>query len=384
MGCASVVAFMHALTLACCCGFIACKVNKLFRNKIAVLLCWSFFFFDPLLIWYSVTVWKDIVFSGVFFCFAFLLVEIVLRPDNFALKRSNIVLLVLFAVLSSLLRSNGFIAVGVALFVACFIVSKQIRRTMRCVTICVVVLFAVVTIPVYRIAGVAPAHFAETVGVPLQQISRVVHDNGKLSEENEEYIKSVLPLEEWGELYNPGCPNPLKFSPDFNDDILEGDKLRFISNWVSIGIKNPGIYLRAWIAQTHDYWSLNSTTWYTSAAGYDIGEGLKSNSYLNEFVSQSDLGKYLSLTVSAFPFVFSIGFLAWSMLGGSLIAFLSGRGKSLMFFLPFVVLWMTFLLAAPSNDFRYMLSLHMAFPLFVLFAFWDFSQEKDISKTEKI
>ena len=55
-----------------------------------------------------------------------------------------------------------------------------------------------------------------------------------------------------------------------------------------------------------------------------------------------------------------------------------------MFFLPFVVLWMTFLLAAPSNDFRYMLSLHMAFPLFILFAFWDFSQEKDVSKTEKI
>lgn len=383
MGCASVAAFMHAVTLACCCGFVVCEANKLFAKKIAVLFCWAYFFFDPLLAWYSVTMWKDIIFSGVFVCFALLLAELSLRPGILTKNRWKVVLLILFAVASSLLRSNGFLAVGLSLLVACFVASGSAKKFMVRSTVCVIALFFVVTVPVYHITGVSSAHFAETVGVPLQQISRVAHDGGALSKENEEYLAEILPIEEWRELYNPITPNPLKFSADFSDSALERDKLGFVSHWLAIGLDNPGIYLRAWIAQTQDYWDLNSTTWYTAGPGYDVGDGTKTNSHLGEVLDQSDLEEILSSAIAAFPFLFSIGFLAWSMLGGLLVAFLRGSRRPLLFFLPFVVLWATFLLAAPANDFRYMLSLHLAFPLFVLFAFWRFKEEDDELSSEK-
>ena len=383
MGCASVAAFMHAVTLACCCGFVVCEANKLFAKKIAVLFCWAYFFFDPLLAWYSVTMWKDIIFSGVFVCFALLLAELSLRPGILAKNRWKVVLLILFAVASSLLRSNGFLAVGLSLLVACFVASGSAKKFMVRSTVCVIALFFVVTVPVYHITGVSSAHFAETVGVPLQQISRVAHDGGALSKENEEYLAEILPIEEWRELYNPITPNPLKFSADFSDSALERDKLGFVSHWLAIGLDNPGIYLRAWIAQTQDYWGLNSTTWYTAGPGYDVGDGTKTNSHLGEELDQSDLEEVLSSTIAAFPFLFSIGFLAWSMLGGLLVAFLRGSRRPLLFFLPFVALWATFLLAVPANDFRYMLSLHLAFPLFVLFTFWRFKEEDDELSSEK-
>ncbi len=383
MGCASVVAFMHAVTLACCCGFVACGANRLFGKKIVVILCWAFFLFDPLLVWYSVTAWKDVIFSAVFVCLALLLAEVVLRPTEFLSKRQNAILLILFAVASSLLRSNGFLAVGVALFVVCIVASEPIRRFAIASTVLIVVVYLVVTGPVYRIAGVSSAHFSETVGVPLQQISRVVHDGGVLSAEEEEYLDGILPIDEWDDLYNPVSPNPVKFSADFNDGALEGDKLQFIFRWFAIGLENPGIYFRAWIAQTHDYWSLESTTWYIADAGYDLGDGEKKNSHLGNLLTEEDLGAAFDSVKRALPFLYSIGFMAWSMLGGLLVAFLKGRRKSAIFFLPFVALWATFLLAAPANDFRYMLSLHLASPLFVLFAFWDFKENKGILPEEK-
>ena len=383
MGCASVVAFMHAVTLACCCGFVACGANRLFGKKIVVILCWAFFLFDPLLVWYSVTAWKDVIFSAVFVCLALLLAEVVLRPTEFLSKRRNAILLILFAVASSLLRSNGFLAVGVALFVVCIVASEPIRRFAIASTVLIVVVYLVVTGLVCRIAGVSSAHFSETVGVPLQQISRVVHDGGVLSAEEEEYLDGILPIDEWDDLYNPVSPNPVKFSADFNDGALEGDKLQFIFRWFAIGLENPGIYFRAWIAQTHDYWSLESTTWYIADTGYDLGDGEKKNSHLGNLLTEEDLGAAFDSVKRALPFLYSIGFMAWSMLGGLLVAFLKGRCKSAIFFLPFVALWATFLLAAPANDFRYMLSLHLAFPLFVLFAFWDFKENKGILPEEK-
>lgn len=383
MGCVSVVAFMHAVTLACCCGFVACEANRLFEKKIVAVLCWVFFFFDPLLIWYSVTAWKDVIFSAAFVCFALLLAEVVLRPMDFSSKRWRVVLLILFAVGSSLLRSNGFLAVGASLLAVCIVTSGPIRRLAVVSTMLTVVVYLVVIGPVYRIAGVSSAHFSETVGVPLQQISRVVHDGGVLSEEEEQYLDAILPMEEWRDSYNPATPNSIKFSSNFSDEALEGDKLQFISRWLTIGLENPGIYFRAWIAQTRDYWSLESSTWYIADSGYDLGDGEKKNSHLGNLLTEEDLAAAFGSAKSALPFLYSIGFLAWSMLGGLLVAFLNGRCKSVIFFLPFVAIWATFLLAAPANDFRYMLSLHLAFPLFVLFAFWDFRENKEISPEKK-
>ena len=73
MKCVALISILHLVTLAACCGFAVLKVNSLFKRKSLTLFCWAFFLWDPLLGWYSVTMWKDVIFSGVFVCFALLL-----------------------------------------------------------------------------------------------------------------------------------------------------------------------------------------------------------------------------------------------------------------------------------------------------------------------
>lgn len=81
---AAIVAFAHLFVLALCCGFIVRKVSELFLRPALTLACFAFLLWDPLLVWYSVTVWKDVVFSGLFVCFALLLVDIKVNPKQYA------------------------------------------------------------------------------------------------------------------------------------------------------------------------------------------------------------------------------------------------------------------------------------------------------------
>ena len=72
---------------------------------------------------------------------------------------------------------------------------------------------------------------------------------------------------------------------------------------------------------------------------------------------------------------------AWIMLLCCFIAGIKKRRTAMIFCIPFVFLWGPFLLAALSNDFRYMFALHLSVPLFLIFAFCDCgrSDSKDIS-----
>lgn len=250
--------------------------------------------------------------------------------------------------------------------------SEDMKKYIAGLTVCVVVAYGVVTGPIYSFANISPAHFSETVGVPLQQMAKVIHDGGDLSEEDEAFLSNILPLDSWKALYTESTPNAIKFAPSFNDKFLEDNKQDFFGTWIRLGINNPGTYVKAWISQTKDYWSLNSHTWYISKPGLeDLSEGEDYRDGLYWPISEALVNSALTMAVAAFPHLYSIGSLAWIMLLCCFIAVLKKRWTAMVFCIPFVILWGTFLLAAPANDFRYMLVLHLSVPLFLLFAFCD-------------
>lgn len=149
-----------------------------------------------------------------------------------------------------------------------------------------------------------------------------------------------------------------------------------------MGIDNPGMYVKAWISQTKDYWSLNSHTWYVSKPGLvDLSEGEDCRDGLSWPIGDAFVNSALTLAVAAFPHLYSIGSIAWIMLLCCFVSVLKKRYAGMVFCIPFVILWGTFLLAAPANDFRYMFALHLSVPLFLLFAFCDYGcpDGKDVS-----
>lgn len=70
-------------------------------------------------------------------------------------------------------------------------------------------------------------------------------DEGALTDEQEELIGNVLPLDRMRTLYTPYSANALKFSPEFNDEYLESHKVEFLLTWAALFPDNMGSYVRA-------------------------------------------------------------------------------------------------------------------------------------------
>lgn len=111
-----------------------------------------------------------------------------------------------------------------------------------------------VTGPIYNTLGVSPNENVEGLGVPLNQMARVVACDGEMSESDKEYMSSLLPLEEYQNVYTPTCADSLKWNAQFNSEPLAND---FWSHWLSMLVNNPLVYFEAWEMQTFGYWTIN-------------------------------------------------------------------------------------------------------------------------------
>ena len=114
--------------------------------------------------------------------------------------------------------------VGVTLNRTPAAVEKALRRYLVYLVLATVLPALLITDPLCSALGIQKAHFAEAVSIPLQQMARVVADDGTISEADTELLNAILPLEQVKECYDETTPNAVKFAPDFNDAYLESHK----------------------------------------------------------------------------------------------------------------------------------------------------------------
>lgn len=175
-----------------------------------------------------------------------------LREKPFCLR------FVLFSAAVFALRSNGFVVVVVSVLVA-FLLCSQVRKRAAILGFGSLVGLFVVQAIALNAFSIAPAHFSESVALPLQQIAKTVVDDGNVSEEQAAFIDEVIPLEELESVYRPDTPNPIKFSPEFNDDFLESHKVEFLTVWIQLLPSNFGAYVSAWLHETTGFGIRGST-----------------------------------------------------------------------------------------------------------------------------
>lgn len=363
------------ITLALMCAWALRWLYVSTHSKSLWVMSLVFFACNPLIARYAVTIWKDVPFAGVVLLLCLVVVEIARTRGAVLKKKTWLVAFVLLLAGVVLLRSNGFlVAVIVVGALILFCRRGEIFRVV-CSGVGAVVGIFIAQSLVFTLLGVAPAHFSESVSLPLQQIARSVVEGGEIGEEQSEVIEGVLPLERIEELYLPITPNTLKFAPDFDDAFLESHKVEFLYAWVSSFPANVGSYMRAWYDETNTYWSVTASSWLVVEAGYDLYDrGVNRTESLLPSLAQSEnspfSGERPTEGVRALvPFLFNVGCIVWFMLFCVMAQACFRRKASMFFYLPNVVLWATFLVAAPiATEFRYMFSLFLALPFF--FALW--------------
>lgn len=212
-----------------------------------------FYTLCPIFNLYKVTFLKDVPFS------LLLLMWVPVLYDTWETKGENLKKIgtclqcFLFLCLS-LMRGNGiYISVIVLL---CMLVSarKQWKQLL---------LFFLVLILAFGGISSCEKHlgiqhlFKESAGIPLQQIAATIYNDGKITEEQAEFIDQVLPIEFIKEKYNPYSAVPLKWGgAPLDNEFLYAHKMEFIKVWAQMLVPNFKIYVKSYLQATYGFWSL--------------------------------------------------------------------------------------------------------------------------------
>ncbi len=230
-------------------------IRTLYDMKVPVIitvLAFAFIILNPISIKYSAYVIKDQLHVYMSLLFIVALVRIVEKIGT--TKKLDWALMIIGAIGTGILRSNGVLILVVTMLVA-VISSKEIRKQLIIVSASTVAVVLLLNAPVRSLLGVKPTEFSEGLSIPIQQISRVIYDGNEIDKEDEELIYKLATKETIME-YKPEISDPVKGVIQFyqKDGYLEENKVEYLKLYLRLGFKYPGEYVKAWIDQTYGYW----------------------------------------------------------------------------------------------------------------------------------
>lgn len=331
-------------------------------NSIIVVLVLFAYALLPQFALYSVTVWKDVLFGGAMLIMFISVIEMTLTDK---LKISNIILFVISAVMILFFRNNGIYIMIVCLpfFIHCF--RKKIKIILP-ILIGLFTLYFVVTGPVYNYLKVEKPSNVESLGVPLQQVGRVIASDGKMGKEEKEYLMTIFDFAEIKNVYAPHIVDPVKNHA--NRGVLATTEKQFLETWFSLFLKNPDTYVEAYLSQTLGYWYPSVKYWTTGSLSSENTYGVHNVNLLPNILTKI-IDRVNSLD-------YSLSVLCWGIGLGFILLFLSivvasirkiDKDKYFAWYIPFVGLWITMMLASPVfAEYRYVYGLFTSLPIILL------------------
>ncbi len=307
----------------------------------------------------AVTLWKDILYSIMLLWLTILLMNIAATKGKWIESPVNKVLFFINSLAILFFRHNGILTFLFVMVILAFAYSDCIGKWVA-LTIGVLLIYFIVTGPVFKLMDVAPASSTEAFGIPMQQVAAVISYEGNITEEQAEFFDKILPLEVWKEKYHPYITNPLKFDENFRADFLKENKGQFIKNWLAIIVQNPKITGKAYLKQASIIWKVRPV-W--DSFTYTVSPGIIENNFgLEEASANQNVREFLDgvleKTEEDNPLLFFWRPALWmylSLLSGLLIAARTGP-KSLIVLSPMVSNILAYLAAIPSQDYRYLYS----------------------------
>ena len=342
-------------------------------HKILVYFGLAYFGAVPFFGNYAIVMWKDPWFCGVMLLLGMFLYDHVVEDRNSFLQKKNLGIYSGMSILMSLLRNNGVYIVILTSLCLVVLYRKEIKKV-AAVSVCTVALIYFVTGPVYMAVFSAENLFVESVGIPLQQMARVVEENGKIGEEEEEFLDNLMPMEKYLEYYNPYLVDPIKWAPEFNTDYLNANKEEFFKTWFSLLKSNFGIYVEQYLMGTYGFWHIGRDTPYefvkTEIAGNDWGI------YQSQFF-ENKLGYFIQEELgNKYDFLPS-GLFVWLLLYDIVLCWMKRKSLYILPLTGMIGNWLTLMIATPTAfGIRYIYILVIAVPLLLAYP-WLAGRQKE-------
>lgn len=353
-------------------------------RRIRILMASGFVIY-PYNLAYSITMWKDVLFSAAVLVLTVTVYRIYVtgsqKEESECVKNRDLVLFVISSLGMCLLRHNGLYAyilmMLIILVYECVGIKKRTdkksgsKRILKVLIATITTLTAVVLVrgPVQRVYNVEAGDFAHNIPIPLQQIGRVVYDRCELTDKDWESIKKINTVEFIWEEYTPGGADPMMQWVVFGDgEYLKSHKAEYIALWLRLGVKYPEEYLRAYIDQTKGYYTTmapEQTEYYgilPNAGGLEpgpvLGAGIR--------IKINEICEKLHGMIPVYGILYSMGACFMILILGMALCILQDRKCKILAYLPVLTLTLTLLVATPlCADLRYAYPLMLCMPMLI-------------------
>lgn len=352
------------------------------------LLTIAWFALTPFFAQNNITMWKDPLFSAIVLFLVLNLYDIFLCKT--VLQRRKIFLFIFIFALLCFVRNNGawlllFTSIGIAIlaFFQSGYLEKRVYVSLASAALIISAVSIVIQGPVFAKLRWTQS-FAETVGIPLNQMSRIICYNGATNEENRALMNNLFPLEKYQKAYAPCTFDKIKWFKDndgsrFNADYLGKHKDEFFRNYFSMIVKNPRLAFESWQLQTVGYWSPTHYTFLDTNIPMGNLKSLKILEKRGHGIWQRNLleNRFIDtrLLFSELDASFSLGTIFWLILLTAAIALKKRHWPTLAALLPALALDATLLLASPVFWPRYGYAVILLLPV-MLFLLLQLLQDK--------
>lgn len=367
----AVTTIVQMMIAACILGYAVVWIHSRFSNPTLYIIAWVFFALFPIIPYFIVTIGKDTFFALSVLIFSIKVYDLVLSKGMLLKNRAWLLFFIATMLLVIFTRNNGIYIIILSSVVLSLVFRQLWKYTLPTFTF-VVIVTLLIQGPIFSLLNIRLSSSAESFGVMMQQIARTVAANGNLSTSDKKTLTELMPLDTWGQHYNPATPDRLKFCLNkgdvcLNETYLDAHKDEFIQTWISIGLKNPRPYIEASLTQSSGFWHVGAPDEYGS---FKSDEKKYTNGSIDVFKSVLGIrmGRALQKLVellrsSAIGIVMNQGALIWLVILSSTILTIHKRYNMLVVLMPLFSLWLSLMLAAPAMSFRYSLATFFMLPI---------------------
>lgn len=357
--------------------WITTRINCSHRISILIrAVCTLYFGLSSYIASYSIAMWKDPIFNMSLAILTLLLADCLISRGACTHQLKWKILFLLSSLCIVFLRSNGL---AVAALVVCWILVCIVRRTaltgytfIACALTILMACNCIITGPVYTSLGILPSENEEALGIPLNQMARVAATGAQMSDEDKQYLDSILPLDLYSDVYSPCCIDPIKWNDSFNSTPLHDN---FLTHWVSMFIKNPITFFESWELQTFGFWTINQTSVLQLQSNIKAGDPQIEGSaewansagiYPHSLIDFDVFDVEPSIDVHGIP----IGIVFWCIVFLCYLLMLTNHNHVIIMFLPSFGTLLTLFLASPIWYWdRYGAVLHFLLPFYLFIAY---------------
>ena len=354
----------QSMCLSFCLAYSLKFMNDLKINKYIIITCFFIYLFSPINYAYSVTMWKDIPFA---ITTLFLIINLIkLSIDNNYLKKPwfnfglsiNILLFCLF-------RNNGIYIILLILPFILIYYKKNLRK-LEFIIILPIILYYLITGPIYSYFKIVPGSTREALSVPLQQFARIsIYENLTKDEIND--INNFLDYQVIKEVYNPLISDPVKST--FKDAYFKDHKKEFITLWIKLFFKYPTSYFKSFFYNSYVYYypETNFGITFEELANNELN--IHNTRLIDYKISSEGVIRRLR-KIPGISLLFSIGIYFWINMISFVISLIKKNYKLGIINLLFIALWLTVVASPVYAEFRYIYSIYICLPLIIVITFY--------------